>query len=122
MPIFALANAGIDLRGLELTEIVLSPISLGIVFGLFIGKPLGVFLASFFAVKWFGVQLPKGINWLNITGVGFLAGIGFTMSLFISGLALPQELEVYSKTGIVTGSILSGIVGSLVLYFDIKRK
>lgn len=122
MPIFAFANAGINLKGVEIMSVLGSPITMGIVFGLLFGKPIGVFLLSFLAVKVGKVKLPEGMNFANITGVGFLAGIGFTMSLFISGLALPTELEVYSKTGIVTGSIIAGLIGAALLYFSPNPK
>ncbi|MCH2535005.1 MAG: Na+/H+ antiporter NhaA, partial [Bdellovibrionales bacterium] len=121
MPIFAFANAGINLTGVDIVAVLSSPITLGIVFGLLVGKPIGVFIFSYIAVKWGGVKLPKGMNFANITGVGFLAGIGFTMSLFISGLALPPDLEVYSKTGIVVGSIVSGLIGAFLLYISSSK-
>lgn len=120
MPIFAFANAGINLTGVDIVAVLASPITLGIIFGLLVGKPVGVFILSYVAVKFAGVKLPKGMNFANIVGVGFLAGIGFTMSLFISGLALPSELEVYSKTGIVVGSVISGLIGALILYTTSK--
>lgn len=121
MPIFAFANAGVNLTGVDFTEVIISPVSLGIILGLLIGKPLGVFLVSYLAVSFKLASLPKGLNWGHILGVGFLAGIGFTMSLFISSLALPAELEINSKTGIIFGSILSGLIGSFILKLFIKK-
>ncbi|MCB0356324.1 MAG: Na+/H+ antiporter NhaA, partial [Bdellovibrionales bacterium] len=120
MPIFAFANAGVDLRGLDLLQIVSHPISLGIIFGLTIGKPLGVFGVTYVFSKLRVISLPEGVSWGQIIGVGFLAGIGFTMSLFISSLALPAELEVYSKTGIIVGSLVSGIIGAVMIKISLK--
>lgn len=116
IPIFALANAGVTLAGLDILAALLSPVSLGIIAGLFIGKQLGIFAFSFLAVKLKLASLPKGVNWKNLYGAGILAGIGFTMSLFIAGLAfnIPELLDL-SKIGILTGSLLSGVVGFVFL-------
>ncbi len=122
MPIFAFANSGIDLRGIQIQEVVQHTIHLGIVSGLFLGKPIGIFVASFAAFKLGLATLPNGIKWQHIAATGFLAGIGFTMSLFISSLGLPASLEIYSKTGIVLGSLLSGAVGALLLAKTLPKK
>jgi NhaA family Na+:H+ antiporter len=112
IPVFALANAGVTLAGLDILGALFSPISLGIIVGLFVGKQLGIFAFSFVAVKLKLATLPEGVNWKNLYGAGILAGIGFTMSLFIAGLAFndPALLDL-SKIGVLTGSLLSGIVG-----------
>lgn len=116
IPIFALANAGVTLADLDILDSLLSPVSLGIIVGLFIGKQVGIFALSFIAVKLKMASLPEGVNWKNLYGAGILAGIGFTMSLFIAGLAfnIPELLDL-SKIGILAGSLLSGIVGFVVL-------
>ena len=116
IPVFALANAGVTLAGLDILGALLSPISLGIIVGLFIGKQFGIFAFSFLAVKLKLASLPEGVNWKNLYGAGMLAGIGFTMSLFIAGLAFadPALLDL-SKIGVLTGSLLSGIVGFVYL-------
>lgn len=116
IPVFALANAGVTLAGLDILGALLSPISLGIIVGLFIGKQLGIFGFSYIAVKMKLASLPEGVNWKNLYGAGILAGIGFTMSLFIAGLAFndPALLDL-SKIGVLTGSLLSGIVGFVYL-------
>jgi len=116
IPVFALANAGVTLTELDILDSLLSPVSLGIIVGLFIGKQVGIFTLSFIAVKLKIASLPEGVNWKNLYGAGILAGIGFTMSLFIAGLAFnnPDLLDL-SKIGILTGSLLSGIVGFVVL-------
>lgn len=118
MPIFAFANAGVSLQGMQITEVIMNPISLGIIVGLFIGKPVGIILFSYLSVLTGFAQLPEGLKWKQIISIGFVSGIGFTMSLFISGLAMSSELEVYSKIGIIIASILSGIAGSILLWFN----
>ncbi|MCB0421229.1 MAG: Na+/H+ antiporter NhaA, partial [Bdellovibrionales bacterium] len=119
MPIFAFANAGVDLRGVELFPVITHPTSMGVVFGLFVGKPIGVFGVTYIFSKLKIISIPEGVNWGQILGVGFLAGIGFTMSLFISSLALPKDLEVYSKTGIIVGSLVSGFIGAIIVKYSL---
>ena len=115
MPIFALANAGVALGGAFLSSIT-SPISLGVIFGLIIGKQIGITLFSWLVVKSKLAGLPEGVNWRHIYGVSWLAGIGFTMSLFISALAfgISPALET-AKSGILLASLIAGIVGYLIL-------
>ena len=116
IPVFALANAGVSLAGLDILHSLLSPVSLGIIVGLFIGKQFGIFAFSFIAVKLKLSSLPEGVNWKNLYGAGILAGIGFTMSLFIAGLAFEKpDLLDLSKIGILTGSLFSGIIGFVFL-------
>lgn len=122
MPIFALANAGINLQGLNFQQLIMHPVHQGVALGLFVGKAFGVFLFSRLLVLSGLGTLPTGLRWSHILGVGFLGGIGFTMALFISNLALSEALETYSKTGIMLGSGLSGIVGSLILLWAFRRK
>ena len=116
IPVFALANAGVTLAGLDILAALFSPVSLGIIIGLFIGKQLGIFAFSFLAVKMKFASLPEGINWKILYGAGILAGIGFTMSLFIAGLAFndPALIDL-SKIGVLAGSLFSGIVGYVFL-------
>lgn len=121
MPLFAFTNAGVRVNGDVLASLATNPISLGVIAGLFIGKPVGVLLASFIATRLGLAQLPDGITWKHITILGFLAGIGFTMALFISHLALKTpEIEIYSKLGILIASAISAIV-SLILLFSLKK-
>ncbi|MNT39939.1 Na(+)/H(+) antiporter NhaA [compost metagenome] len=122
MPIFALANAGITLRGIEISELIQNPIHQGVALGLVVGKPVGIFVFSRLSVLLRWGSLPSGISWSHILGAGFLGGIGFTMALFISNLALAAEFEIYSKTGIIFGSVLSGVLGSLVLAVALSSK
>jgi len=112
LPLFAFANAGLSLKGIDLTSIVHQPLTLGITLGLFLGKPVGIFLFSLLAVKTGIAVLPAEVRWSHIVGAGMLGGIGFTMSLFVSGLSFTTpELLNYAKLGILLGSILSALVG-----------
>ncbi len=119
MPLFALVNAGVRIEGITIDGFLASGVSLGIIFGLFLGKPLGVCIFSYVALKLNFARFPRGVSWRHMIAVGFLAGIGFTMALFVGHLALKAgpELETYSKLGILTASLISGIVGSTILYF-----
>jgi Na+:H+ antiporter, NhaA family len=115
MPVFALANAGLVFDGQTLTNIM-QPIPLGVVLGLLLGKPIGITLASWLAVHFRLGVLPAGTTWLQIHGAGWLGGIGFTMSIFVAGLAFQEEaLLNMAKLGIFTASLMAGIVGSVLL-------
>ncbi|MBF0412602.1 MAG: Na+/H+ antiporter NhaA [Desulfamplus sp.] len=115
MPIFALANTGIALTGHWLEGLV-APNGLGIFAGLFVGKPVGIVLFSFLAIKLGLSQLPNAVSWKHIIGAGFLGGIGFTMSIFITLLAFGNpEILQSSKISILLSSLLAGIVGFLIL-------
>jgi len=107
MPVFALANAGVPIQAADLVD----PVALATALGLFVGKPAGILLFSFLAVKLRLTRLPEGVNWGAVVGGGFLAGIGFTMALFISGLALSGPLLEAAKVGVMAGSALSAAVG-----------
>jgi NhaA family Na+:H+ antiporter len=115
MPLFAFANAGVPLAGFRLADL-LRPLTLGITMGLFLGKQIGLFLASRLAVAFELADRPEGTSWLQVYGAGLLAGIGFTMSLFIGTLAYADAEHAASiRIGVITGSLLSGICGYLVL-------
>ena len=115
LPVFAFLNAGVSLQGVNL-ETLASPISLGIICGLVIGKPLGAFLFSWLSIKLGQAKLPDNANYTQLLGVTMLAGIGFTMSLFIGTLAFdnPDNLSLV-RLGVIVGSLVSGIFGALVL-------
>ena len=116
MPLFAFANAGVPLGGFG-WETLTAPLSLAIILGLFVGKQIGVFGFAVAAIKLGLAQKPASATWLQLYGVSMLAGIGFTMSLFIGGLAFDdQESQTLVRVGVVTGSIMSGVLGSLALY------
>ena len=122
MPLFAFANAGVSLEGMNLSSL-LSPVPLGIVLGLFIGKQIGVFIFSFVSIKLGFAQMPNNSNWINLYGVGILTGIGFTMSLFIGNLAFIEN-PIYMdgvKIGVLTGSLLSTLIGYLLLLLTTKK-
>jgi NhaA family Na+:H+ antiporter len=124
LPLFAFFNAGLSLEGMPLFGAIGHPITLGCTLGLLIGKPLGVTLAAYLAVRGGIASLPDGVRWPHIIGAGMLGGIGFTMSLFISGLSFtdPQFLN-YSKLGVLLGSILSALAGlSFLGYYAFFRK
>ncbi|HEX7977201.1 MAG TPA: Na+/H+ antiporter NhaA [Gemmatimonadaceae bacterium] len=114
MPIFALANAGVALSGGGVAA--RSPLAWGIVLGLVIGKPVGIMLASYAAVLSGAAELPVNTSWRHLHGVGWLGGIGFTMSLFIASLAFGQGpmLDV-AKLGVITASVVAGITGYTLL-------
>jgi len=115
MPLFALANAGVSLSG-GIGKLVTEPITLGVVVGLLLGKPIGVTLASWLAVRSGLASLPQNVSWKHIHGAGWLAGIGFTMSLFMTGLAFTDEAWLTAaKLGILIGSVCAGVIGSTLL-------
>jgi NhaA family Na+:H+ antiporter len=117
MPVFALANAGVQLELADLTH----PVATAVTAGLFIGKPLGIALFSWLAVKLILKTLPEGLTWSIITGGGFLAGIGFTMALFIDELALTGELREAAKVGVIGGSVLAAVVGMTLLLLVLPK-
>ncbi|MGA9651402.1 Na+/H+ antiporter NhaA [Pedobacter sp.] len=115
MPLFALANAGIVITS-DFFSSIINPVSIGVAAGLIIGKFTGILLFCWIMVRFRISNLPEGANWKHISGVALLAGIGFTMSLFISGLAFKNPVFInQAKYGILTASILAGILGTVVL-------
>ena len=115
LPLFAFANAGLSFSNISL-DTLLHPLPLGIIVGLFFGKQIGIFGASWLAVKTKLAKLPYQVNWGHIYGTALICGIGFTMSLFISGLAFGEnELTSLVRLGVFIGSILSGVAGYSVL-------
>ena len=122
MPLFALANAGVSLNGVNLNSL-LSPVPLGILLGLFVGKQIGVFLFSIVSIKLKIAQMPSNSNLISLYGVGILTGIGFTMSLFIGNLAFVDN-TMYTdgvKIGVLAGSLLSTIGGYILLLITSKK-
>jgi len=124
LPLFAFANAGVNLSGMSLGKL-LEPIPLGILLGLFVGKQVGVFTFAWLAVKSGLARLPDGVNFHQVYGAAILCGIGFTMSLFIGMLAFENtasgEVIITDQLGILAGTLLSAVFGSLVLYFVLPR-
>ena len=125
LPLFAFVNSGIDLSGVGI-DTLLHPVPLGIAAGLFAGKQIGIFLLCFIAIKLGLARLPEGANWGGLYGVSILCGVGFTMSLFVGSLAfenavLNQELVFDERLGIILGSLLSGVMGYVVLHLTLPR-
>lgn len=122
MPVFAFSNAGVKI-GDNFLEILISPISLGIILGLLVGKFVGISLFSKLLVKLGVAELPQNATWTQVYGVSILAGIGFTMSLFISELAYTKTLFIdEAKSAIIVSSAIAAIVGLLVIRFSNKKK
>jgi NhaA family Na+:H+ antiporter len=114
MPLFALANAGVELTGV--TSVLAERVTLGVILGLVVGKPLGVMLFSVIAVRAGAARLPEGVDWKALHGASWLAGIGFTMSLFVANLAFGEGIHlIQAKVGILVGSVLAGTVGWLLV-------
>jgi Na+:H+ antiporter, NhaA family len=116
LPLFALSNAGVTFSAATFSGMLRNPIAWGVLFGLVLGKPIGVFAVSWLAVKLRLASLPGSVSWMQIAGVGVLAGIGFTVSLFISALAFndPTQLDA-AKTAILLASLIAGVAGYLLL-------
>lgn len=122
LPVFAFANAGINLDGIN-AEQIFHGVPMGIALGLFAGKQIGIFVLCGLFIKLGLTQFPKGMNWQRLYGVSALCGIGFTMSLFIGSLAFEEtgvNLLFDEKIGIILGSLASGIVGYFILYASLK--
>ena len=121
LPIFALANTAIVLGG-DIGATLTQNYSLGISLGLIVGKPLGIFLLTFLAVTLRFCKLPEGLNWKAILGVGFLGGIGFTMSMFITLLAFDNATIINNaKFVILFSSLVAGLIGFIGLRVTLKR-
>jgi NhaA family Na+:H+ antiporter len=120
IPLFALANAGVRFVDIDVFEAVTSPVALGVSVGLIVGKPVGIALATWIGLKLKLGQLPRHTTFGHVIGLGFLAGIGFTVSLFISELAFRSSPDAHlfsdeAKIGIFIGSIVAGVAGYLFL-------
>ncbi|KAB7614474.1 Na+/H+ antiporter NhaA [Amylibacter sp. SFDW26] len=116
LPLFAFANAGVSLAGLSFAQL-LQPLPLGIAAGLFVGKQVGVFGITWLAINTKIARLPENVGWRHVYGVACLTGVGFTMSLFIGSLAFSSpEVMNEVRLGVLSGSILSGLLGFIALY------
>lgn len=115
MPIFALANSGVAIQFKNFSTLILAPVSLGILLGLFLGKQIGIFGVSYLLIRFKIAKLPSRVTIKHLYGASLLGGIGFTMSLFISSLAFSEDTVLsIAKVSIISASILSAIVGSLI--------
>lgn len=124
LPIFAFANAGINLSGVGVEQI-LHPVPMGIALGLFAGKQIGIFGLCWLAIKCKLTQLPKGMNWCSLYATAVLCGVGFTMSLFIGSLAFEEtgtNMLFDERLGIILGSLLSGVVGFFMLKYCLAKE
>jgi Na+:H+ antiporter, NhaA family len=112
MPLFALANAGVSLKGLSLAEGPARAIATGVLIGLTAGKPIGILVISFLCVKLGLCALPRGVRWRDVLLVGLVAGIGFTMAIFIAGLAFEDASHLAAaKLGVLSASLIAGVIG-----------
>lgn len=125
MPLFAFANAGVPFAGFSMKTIFES-IPIGIAIGLFFGKQIGIFVSSWFAIKLNVAHMPREATWADMYGIAILCGIGFTMSLFIGTLAFSNfpelKYQAYVRIGVLTGSLISGVVGYCVLYLLARNR
>jgi NhaA family Na+:H+ antiporter len=122
VPLFALANAAVDFRELDIAKSLLEPVTLGIALGLVLGKFFGISAFCWLAVRTGLGVLPSGVNWHHMLGAAWLGGIGFTMSLFISQLAFTDPvLADQAKIGILLASLLAALIGSLWLVLAPQR-
>ena len=124
LPLFAFSNAGVSLEGMSLDKLA-SPLPLGVALGLIIGKPVGVFLFSYVSVLLGIAKLPEGINFKQIFAIAVLCGIGFTMSMFIAGLAFgegdaSEDVLALARLGILMGTFVSAIIGYFLLKLTTK--
>jgi NhaA family Na+:H+ antiporter len=117
VPLFAFFAAGVDFRGQDLVEALESPVAIGVILGLVLGKPIGVLLGAGLTARFTRASLAKGLSWLDITAVGLLAGIGFTVSLLIAELAFEDgsETQEFGKLAILAGSVLASVLAIVAL-------
>ncbi len=116
LPLFALANAGVRIVGYDFLDLIVEPVSVGIILGLVLGKPIGIYGMSRLTVRMGWADLPQGVTWRHVYGASLLGGIGFTMSLFISGLAFRVGiLQTEAKMAIIVASLIAGFAGYVVL-------
>jgi NhaA family Na+:H+ antiporter len=116
VPLFALANAGVDFSGVRIGEALTSPVALGIALGLVIGKVFGISAFTYGAVRFGLGRLPPRTSWYHVLGIATVAGVGFTVSLFVTDLAfVSADITDLAKVGIFAGSLVAGTLGSLLL-------
>ncbi|MGH8948570.1 MAG: Na+/H+ antiporter NhaA, partial [Acidimicrobiia bacterium] len=116
VPLFALANAGVDFRGVDIVDALTSSVALGVAAGLVVGKTVGISLFAFIAVRTGIGRLPAGTGWTHVVGLAAVGGIGFTVALFVASLAfIDPTLNDLAKVGIFAGSLVAGVIGALIL-------
>ncbi|WP_294158311.1 Na+/H+ antiporter NhaA [uncultured Collinsella sp.] len=123
LPLFAFVNAQVRLVGVDVVQLALDPVSMGTYFGMLLGKPIGIVGVTFLLVKLGIAELPSRVTWRHIVGVGILGGIGFTMSILISGLAFPAEpFEMLAaKAAILAGSVSAAVIGMIYMTIACKK-
>lgn len=122
LPLFALTNADVSFLGGDLVAMFTSPVMFGVFFGLLLGKPIGIMLFSFLTVKFKIASLPEHVNWVHMLGAAILGGVGFTMAIFVANLAFPEDILVAdAKLGILSASLVAGIVGFIFLFLQAKK-
>jgi NhaA family Na+:H+ antiporter len=123
IPLFAMANAGLDLLSIPFREVIMEPVTLGVFLGLVLGKFLGISSFAWLAVKLGWARLPHGVQWRHILGASWLGGIGFTMSLFIAQLAFATNPVFFeeARLGIIMASVISGVTGLTWLYLSAQK-
>lgn len=118
LPLFAFANAGVSFSGITWASFS-EPLTLGIILGLLVGKPVGIFTAMWLCIKSGLSPMPDNVNWRQLFGISLLCGIGFTMSLFIGGLAFTDvEMQIPIRLGVITASVIAAVLGYLVLRYS----
>lgn len=123
IPVFALANAGVSVLDIDMDELFSTNVATGVALGLLVGKVVGVVGFTWLCTKLKIAPFPDGMNMKNLLGLGLLASIGFTMSLFVTELAFThEEYKVQAKVGIFAASIIGGVLGCMVLSKQSKRK
>ena len=122
LPLFALTNADVSFVGGDLGAMIVSPVFLGVFFGLLLGKPIGIMLFSFIVIKTKLASLPENVNWIHMLGAAILGGVGFTMAIFVANLAFPAhpELITNAKVAILSASTLAGVIGFVFLMLQAK--
>ena len=118
MPLFGFANAGVALGGMDLS-VLTEPLVIGVAVGLFVGKQIGIMGGVLIAERTGFARRPRGVSWTQLYGMALLTGIGFTMSLFIGGLAFPGDEDLIDrvKVGVLLGSVVAAVAGYCVLRF-----
>ena len=123
LPLFAFVNAQVGMQGASLMQVAASPVARGAFLGAFLGKPLGIIGVTFVLVRLGFAKLPKGMDWTQVVAVGLLGGLGFTMSILISGLAFTSDANVLAaKCAILAGSVASAVAGTLYLLIATRRR
>lgn len=121
LPLFAFVNAQVYIAGADLGSVLTAPVTLGVFFGLLLGKPIGILLTTFVLVKFAHFSLPKNTTWGHMVGIGVLGGIGFTMAILVAGLAYSDETHIMNaKVGILLGTFTAAIVGLVYLFIYIR--